>query len=348
MRYLPSGTYFLRARVAGTLHRKSLKTKVLSVAKQRLRDEIAILQEHAESVGAVKKGKMRFADAVAIYRDRLGANPSLKPRTKDYYEETLAALLRSWPTLGEMNVRHITAFGCRDWAARFFKKYSAHRANNTLAVLRDIMDIAIEAGACYSNPARKVKRAKIPPKVVELPTRKQFHQLIAEMRRGGGRDSQNCADFVEFLAYSGCRISEAHNVRWKDVDLTKRWLSVRGDALTRTKNSRVRRVPIGIDLEKLLSRMRSTRPDEPADSAVLRVREAQKAVDRAAAKIGIPRLTHHRFRDVFATTAIECGIDIPTVSRWLGHRDGGAVLMEVYGHLRDDHAQAVVEKLSFA
>lgn len=39
MRYLPSGTYFLRARVEGMLHRKSPKTKVRSVAKQRLRDE---------------------------------------------------------------------------------------------------------------------------------------------------------------------------------------------------------------------------------------------------------------------------------------------------------------------
>jgi integrase len=325
----------------------SLKTKVLSVAKQRLRDEMGLLQEHAESSSAVGQGKMRFADAVAIYRDRLQANPSIKPRTKDYYREVLEALLREWPSLGRTNVRHITVSACRDWAAKFFSKYSAHRANNTLAVLREILDIAIEAGACHANPARKVKRAKIPPKVVDLPTRQQFRQLIAEMRRVRSRDSQNCADFIEFLAYSGCRISEARNVQWKDVDLIKGQLAVRGDSLTRTKNSRVRNVPIGTDLRILLTRMRADRLDEPINSAVLRVREAQKAVDRAAAKIGVPRLTHHRFRDVFATTAIECGIDVPTVSRWLGHRDGGALLMQVYGHIRDDHGQAVVEKLNF-
>ena len=28
------------------------------------------------------------------------------------------------------------------------------------------------------------------------------------------------------------------------------------------------------------------------------------------------------------------GVDIPTVSRWLGHKDGGALAMKVYGHLR--------------
>lgn len=325
----------------------SLKTKVFSVAKQRLRDEIASLEEHAESVRAVGQGKMRFADVVAIYRDRLNANPSIKPRTKDYFREVLAALLREWPDLSETNVRQITVFACRDWAAKFFQKYSAHRANNTLAVLREILDIAIEAGACHTNPARKIKRAKIPPKVVDLPSRQQFRQLIVEMRRARSRDSQNCADFIEFLAYSGCRISEARNVQWKDVDLINGRLLVRGDVVTRTKNSRVRNVPIGPDLRILLSRMRADRLDEPVTSTVLRVREAQKAVNRAAAKIGIPRLTHHRFRDLFATTAIECGIDIPTVSRWLGHRDGGALLMRVYAHIRDDYAQAAVEKLSF-
>ncbi|MEY2557736.1 MAG: hypothetical protein QOE34_1161 [Verrucomicrobiota bacterium] len=347
VRYRPSGTFFLRARVRGALHRTSLKTKVLTVAKQRLRDELATLQEHAESFTAVKQGKMCFGDAVVIYQERLEANSSLKPRSKDYYKEALTALLKSWPALAQTNVRQITTSACREWAAKFFAKYSAHRANNTLAVLRDILDIAVEAGACYSNPARQVNRAKIPPKVIALPTRQQFQALIAEMRRGGGRDSKNCADFVEFLAYSGCRLSEAQNVQWGDVNFEKGWLTVRGDAKTLTKNSRIRTMPLGSDLKALLLKMRAGHSKEALNSAVLRVREAQKAVDRAVAKIGIPRLTHHQFRDLFATTAIECGIDIPTVSRFLGHRDGGALLMEVYGHLRDDHAQEVVRKLTF-
>ncbi|MCX6926753.1 MAG: hypothetical protein NT154_26645, partial [Verrucomicrobia bacterium] len=36
IRYVPSGTYYARLRVAGKLIRKSLKTDVLSVAKLRL------------------------------------------------------------------------------------------------------------------------------------------------------------------------------------------------------------------------------------------------------------------------------------------------------------------------
>jgi len=42
---------------------------------------------------------------------------------------------------------------------------------------------------------------------------------------------------------------------------------------------------------------------------------------------------------LFATICIESGVDILTVSRWLGHADGGALAMRVYGHLRDKHSQ---------
>ena len=39
-------------------------------------------------------------------------------------------------------------------------------------------------------------------------------------------------------------------------------------------------------------------------------------------RVGCAPLTHHSLRHLFATFCIEAGIDIPTVSRWLGHSDG--------------------------
>lgn len=64
--------------------------------------------------------------------------------------------------------------------------------------------------------------------------------------------------------------------------------------------------------------------------------------------IGIPKLTHHDLRHLFATRCIEAGVDIPTVSRWLGHSDGGALAMKVYGHLREQHSAAMAQKVTFA
>ena len=77
------------------------------------------------------------------------------------------------------------------------------------------------------------------------------------------------------------------------------------------------------------------------------VRECQKAMDRAALKTDISRITHHDLRHLFATRCIESGVDIQTVSRWLGHKDGGALAMKTYGHLRNEHSQAMAQKVKF-
>jgi integrase len=107
-------------------------------------------------------------------------------------------------------------------------------------------------------------------------------------------------------------------------------------------------VPLIPDARALFERMRSERADEPLDEKVFAVRESQKALDRSCKKIGIDRLTHHDFRHLFATRCIESGVDIPTVSRWLGHRDNGALAMKTYGHLRREHSIAQAQRVTFA
>jgi hypothetical protein len=44
--------------------------------------------------------------------------------------------------------------------------------------------------------------------------------------------------------------------------------------------------------------------------------------------------TNDDLRHLFATRCIESGSDIPTLSGWLGHKDGGTLAMKTYGHLR--------------
>ena len=123
---------------------------------------------------------------------------------------------------------------------------------------------------------------------------------------------------------------------------------VRGDVATGTKNWEVRRVPLIPDGRALFQRMRSERPSEPLDTKIFRVGECQKALDRACQKIAINRITHHDVRHLFATRCIESGVDIPTVSKWLGHKDGGALAMKTYGHLRREHSIAQAQRVTFA
>jgi integrase len=56
--------------------------------------------------------------------------------------------------------------------------------------------------------------------------------------------------------------------------------------------------------------------------------------------------SRHDLRHWFGTQAISKGIDVPTVARWLGHKDG-ALLMKTYSHLLQEHSKAMAAKLNF-
>jgi integrase len=292
--------------------------------------------------------KMTFGEAAAIHLRNLDDNLRIKPRTRGYWRECLAALQKRWPGLNETEVRKITQTDCREWARAYSKTVSPTRYNNTVSVLRHVLNVAVEAGVVYSNAAAAVKRAPVRGKEIALPTIDKFNGLIAEMRKGHSRDSINCADFASSLAFTGCRVGEAREIVWRDMDFDAGEIAVRGDAETGTKNWELRRVPLIPDARALFQRMRSERPGEPLDTKVFRVAECQKSLDRAARKVGADRITHHDLRHLFATRCIESGVDIPTLSRWLGHKDGGALAMKTYGHLRREHSIAQAQRVTFA
>lgn len=348
IRYVPSGTYFARLRVAGKLILKSLKTDVLSVAKLRLTDLEKNEREAAESGTSASKGRMTFGDCVKVFKEQTETSNLLKPSTKHYRMETLGSILKSWPGIESRDVRQISPAECKTWAAKFSNSYSATRYNGAIGVLRAIFETAIQAVALHRNPALVIKRARVRLPQLALPDGDQFEQFVSEIQSANGRDSKKCADMVRFLAYGGFRVSEARNVTWGDCDFIKGEITVRGDVDTGTKNWSVRRVPMIPEMRQLLERLRAKRMNEPITSPVMRVKECILAMRRGAKAVGIARITHHHLRHLFATRCIESGVDIPTVSRWLGHRDGGALAMRVYGHLREQHSVAMAQKVFFS
>ena len=344
IRYKPSGVYFAKFKVGKKQFRFSLETTVATVAQAKLAEK---MKEKRASVPTKNLGKMLVKDAAAIYRQQFQSNARLKPRTKEYYETVLGLLYREWPGLEETEVSKITATQCREWAAKFTAWSSPVRFNNTLAALRHILDIAMKAGARHNNPAKEVKRMRPRSKKLALPSKEQFTQFVEKIDKAKAWCSHHCADFVSFLAFTGMRKGEAAMVTWKDLNFDKGIITVRGDEETGTKNWEVRRVPMIPQAKELLLRMRAKRKDEPPTAKVLKVGESQKAMDRAAEAVGMERITHHDLRHFFATVCIESGVDIPTVSRWLGHKDGGALLMKTYGHLRDEHSYSQAQRVAF-
>lgn len=347
-RHGKTGVYYLRL---GKRTWKSLKTQTQSVAlKEReklLAQEIRRNDGRAAALGI--KGT-KFSDLVDCRLTQLENKPSIKDNTRAFWKHIFACLNKSWPGLWDREVESLTQEECEKWAGEFSKTASASLFKHSLAAFRNVMKIAIKAGLRHSDPTEETGVPVPPGKDLSLtlPNREQFKLWVAEIRKSPSRWGEDAADLVEFLAYSGLRIGEAKHVTWKHCDFAKGEVIVLGDPDTGTKNRKTRRVPMIPALRELLDRLRKERPKEPLDVRVLKVCSAKDSMDRAADQLKLSRITHHDLRHLFATTCIESGVDIPTVSKWLGHQDGGALAMKVYGHLRNEHSLEQARRVSFS
>ena len=163
---------------------------------------------------------------------------------------------------------------------------------------------------------------------------------VATLKRhktGGVGNGKDAADFARLLVFTGMRVDEARRLTWGDVDFEHGRILVRG---TKSETSE-RRIPMISKCREFLSVPRT----RPAGGAVSHVDDINQSLASASKRLSISKLTHHSLRHLFATICIESAVDIPTVSRWLGHADGGALAMRIYGHLRDEHSQTAAAKV---
>lgn len=349
LQYVSTGTYYGRIKVSGKVIRQSLKTDVFTSAKLKLAD---FVKENLSQTGASGDAPT-FADALKLFLAELEADPGYKPKTKAYKTFNISQIERHWPGLGELRLDDIKEGQCKEWANKVAEAISAEAYNHTLGVFRAIFKRGVReykanGGRDIPDPSQEVNRLGVQSKKLQLPETEQFKRLVEIIETAGGGFSSRSADLVRFLAFSGCRISEARQVTWGDVDWAHGELVVHNVKQQSTSNSvLIRRVPLNPSLRELLQRLQKESPEAQPTDFVCKVHECKKSLAHACKKLGIHHLTHHDLRHLFATKCIESGVDIPTVSRWLGHVDGGALAMRTYGHLRNEHSKQMAEKVKF-
>jgi integrase len=342
-----TGRYYCRFYLPGNRAVwQSLKTTNLRVAKAKLANKLREHREQQESVRSLENGDATVAGYARLWLVQVKNQVNIKASTVHYYEQIVKSLLETWPELETAKPKSISRTDCERWAKRYSDKYSPTRYNNAVDVLRHTFQTAIEQGALYKSPAADLGKRTPNKKKLELPSKEQFEQLVSQVRKQKAWCSKQCGDLIEFLAFTGTRLDEAKHVRWSDVTEAGVWIH---GGETGTKNKERRLVPLNPRLSALLKDLRDNPRYYRGDRAgyVLAVSECQKAINRACTELNIPRITHHDLRHLFATRCIESGVDVPTVARWLGHKDGGALLMRTYSHLLQQHSKAMAAKVSF-
>jgi len=337
-----SGGYYGLVKRGGKQFRRSLKTKDRKLAERRLKD----LYDQVGRLKTTEDARLSFEEVAARWMAATGH--TVKESTMIRRRTCIANFK---PFFSGIPVRNITSRHCERWLTERATKIAPQTMANELNVLRAIFAYAVRRALMLTNPAADIKRRKAVKKTITVPTREQFRYLVAAIRESDGRPGSQQkakagADLVELLAYSGCRIAEAGALRWADVDFDKNELTITGGD-SGTKNYESRSIPMADALRTLLGALIKERTVHPS-ARVSPINKAKTCLASACRRLGYTRFTHHDFRHLFATTCIESGVDIPTVSRWLGHKDGGALAMRVYGHLRNEQNALAIKKVAFA
>jgi integrase len=358
--YLRSnGTYYSRYSLNGRRTWRCLNTDVFTVAKlrhARRTGDIEAARQQGVTINSDLRSLGALARALEAEVNHSPAAESTKRQYRVWIErlrsnwlhndfETAQARLVSVDTISELR-QHLATKARRPQQPERLG-YRPAVVNQTLTALRLMLEIAVKHGAIIKNPfsdSGAIRRSIYLPEDTrrpELPSNENMERIFADMGRVHEPErfdettlkylqacADNAADHARFLAYSGLRLSEAQALTWSDVKGDT--LIVRG---TKTDTS-YRVVPIIPPLRAHLDHLRTKRISGP----ILAVKTCIDALQRSCARLNLPALRHHDLRHFFATACIESGVPIPTVSDWLGHADGGALLMRTYRHLRDRHS----------
>src|ERR1039458_9955880 len=330
------GSYFAVIKYQGKQHRHCLKTKDREIARKKLAEYRQQLQGHpAADNAALSFGQLssQWLEASRVY---------LKPSSVKRREWLIAALAPYFQTA----VRNITKAHVEQWASIRTKNVKAATFNKEADGLRQVFQFAVEHGIMLDNPASGLRRRRIVATEKLTPTREQFSRIVRDLRGNQIRDTSASADLMVFRGYSGCRLGEATQVRWRDVDWKRRTLRIAGGDQG-TKNYERRLIPLFPPLERLLKEMANRAKDARFDDRVVRIASAKVSLTNACCRLGLPHFLHHALRHFFASNAVEAGIDFRTVAGWLGHRDGRALLARTYSHLRAEHSVEMAKRMVF-
>lgn len=331
-----AGSYFAVIKHRGKQHRQSLQTKDRGIASKKLVEFRQKLNRQAPDKKHV--ADMTFDQLGSRWLDLIQVH--LKPTTH-YRRYGLVKMLNKW--FGGRPARRITQFDCEQWATTRNRQVSARTFNSEVETLKLVFNYAIQHGLLLDNPASPLKRRKLDTKPVVIPSRQEFITLVNDMRSRTAR----AADWIEFLSYSGCRTGEASEVCWADVDFVRKTVLISGGEKG-TKNGETRNIPLFPALERLVNNIKASlpRPPRPSDR-ILRGINARWALETVCKRLGVFQYHRHSFRHFFASNAIEAGVDFKTIAGWLGHKDGGVLVAQIYGHLRAEHSELMAKRMTF-
>jgi integrase len=262
------------------------------------------------------------------------------------------------PALGDYEMGEIDAVILQRFTVSLSEQgLAANTINGVISVLKQSLKRAVLSRVVDREFTDCIVRPKMREKQVECFTKDEQHKIEKYVL-----DSKNSKLFGVILClYTGLRIGELLALQWTNIDFFKGLLYVKNSChdswvngeyikvldTPKTENS-VRVIPLP---KQLLPYLKAIKKQSKGDFVVggkssygAQMRSYQRTFESLLIKLNIPHKGFHALRHTFATRALECGMDVKTLSEILGHKNP-TITLNRYAHSLLEYKTEMMNKL---
>ncbi len=286
-----------------------------------------------------------------------------RPKIKDlarYRAFARTALRRALPTLGELPADAVRPADLARLGTVLGQRCAPNSIRLTLAFLKTLFGWAVKAGIVAESPLRSLE---MPARqdAVEYLTAAEAQALLAAAERraaqGELRDRLLYA-LVHFAQHTGLRKGELLGLRWRDLDLDTRRLTVARSFAATPKSGKPRHLRLPDAVVPVLQKWQEQCPPTPEGLVFpRRFHDGTWGMVRDASDmLGLPALlaaagcrprarAWHTLRHTFASHYIMQGGNILALQKILGHSD--IKMTMIYAHLAPDFLGTEMNRIKF-
>lgn len=279
--------------------------------------------------------------------------PFVKESTYKRYETTCRLHLVAG--LGDWEIAELSAYVLQSYIADLMKNYSTGTVNIAITVLQSSLKKAALLNLIKNDPGKLIVRPRHSEKQVECFS-------VAEQRRIEACVIGGKTQWLGILVclYTGLRIGELMALTPGDIDLGAKQITVSKSCrdgwingeytkiidTPKTESSK-RVIPIPRALLPYVKRLKKACRGDfliCKGEKNISMRSYQRSFALILKNLGIAHRGFHSLRHTFATRALECGMDVKTLSEILGHKSVNITLNR-YAHSLSEHKRAMMNKL---
>lgn len=319
--------------------------KVRNIIQQYSVDDLERFQKILSSV--INKRKNKLTDSITLYKF---SNEYKKYISSTFSKKYLISVIQSFKhllkhfgedkKLEEISIRDVELFKSN------LIKSAPKGSAIYLRTLKAAFNKALEWEYISFNAFSKIvikKNQQIKPAFIN---RKELQKIIDRT------DDDRMKDIFIFAFNTGCRLNEVVNIKWSNVDLSKKCILIRDSSFT-TKNRKQRLIPLSKELKILLLELKKRARksykylfykdyDFPFCGDYV-----SKQFKRAVRGAGLSDEIHfHTLRHSFGSNLANRGVPIIAIKEMMGH--SSITTTEIYSHTNLENLQREIVKLDVA